>query len=50
AKGMTWMRVEGGKFESNIVQFFSELELEALRGKFAAADGDVLILIADPSY
>ncbi|HOG07276.1 MAG: aspartate--tRNA ligase [Syntrophales bacterium] len=50
AKGMTWMRVEDGKFESNIVQFFSELELEALRGKFSAADGDVLILIADPSH
>ncbi|WAC07102.1 MAG: aspartate--tRNA ligase [Thermodesulfobacteriota bacterium] len=50
AKGMTWMRSEGGKLESNIVQFFSNQELEALRKKFDVADGDVLIMIADPSY
>lgn len=50
AKGMTWMRAEGGKLESNIVQFFSEKELEELQRRFAVADGDVLILIADPSY
>ncbi|MBN1189409.1 MAG: aspartate--tRNA ligase [Dehalococcoidales bacterium] len=50
AKGMTWMRAEGGKFESNIVQFFSKQELEELRRRFDTADGDVLIMIADPSY
>jgi len=50
AKGMTWMRAEGGKLESNIVQFFSKQELDALRKKFEVADGDVLIMIADPSY
>ena len=50
AKGMTWMRAEGGKLESNIVQFFSSRELEELRERFAVADGDVLIMIADPSY
>jgi len=50
AKGMTWMRAEGGKLESNIVQFFSSQEQEELRSKFDVADGDVLIMIADPSY
>ncbi len=50
AKGMTWMRAENGKLESNIVQFFSEKELEELRKRFEVADGDVLIMIADPSY
>ena len=50
AKGMTWMRAEGGKLESNIVQFFSEQELAELKRRFAVEDGDVLILIADPSY
>ena len=50
AKGMTWMRAEGGKLESNIVQFFSKEELDALWKKFDVADGDVLIMIADPSY
>jgi len=49
AKGMTWMRVEGGKLESNIVQFFSAAEQEALKGRFQLADGDVLIMVADPS-
>ncbi len=50
AKGMTWMRAEGGKLESNIVQFFSEAELEGLRQRFEVTDGDVLIMVADPSY
>ncbi len=50
AKGMTWMRVENGQLASNVVQFFSRREQEALREKFGVADGDVLILIADPSY
>jgi aspartyl-tRNA synthetase len=50
AKGMTWMRVEGGKLESNIVQFFSSREQEELCERFGAADGDVLIIIADSSY
>ncbi len=50
AKGMTWMRAEGGKLESNIVQFFSAGELDELRSRFGVVDGDVLIMIADPSY
>ena len=50
AKGMTWMRAERGKFESNIVQFFSSHEQEELRRRFDVSDGDVLIMIADPSY
>lgn len=50
AKGMTWIRAEHGKLESNIVQFFSSREQEDLRNRFDIADGDVLIMIADPSY
>ncbi|MBN2573067.1 MAG: aspartate--tRNA ligase [Deltaproteobacteria bacterium] len=50
AKGMTWMRAEGGKLESNIVQFFGPEELALLRRRFDVADGDVLLMIADPSY
>ena len=50
AKGMTWMRADGGRLESNIVQFFSDRELAELKRCFAVEDGDVLILIADPSY
>jgi aspartyl-tRNA synthetase len=50
AKGMTWMRAENGKLESNIVQFFSSRELEELWKRFDVVDGDVLIMIADVSY
>ena len=50
AKGMTWMRAENGKLESNIVQFFSEAELDELKRRFDVHDGDVLIMVADPSY
>jgi aspartyl-tRNA synthetase len=49
AKGMTWMKGTDGRLESNIVQFFNETELGRLKGRFRAADGDVLILIADAS-
>jgi aspartyl-tRNA synthetase len=49
ARGMTWMKVAEGRLESNIVQFFSELEQGRLRDHFQAVDGDVLIMIADGS-
>ena len=49
AKGLTWMKVAGGKLQSNIVQFFSESELEKLARRFKAEEGDVLLMIADPS-
>ena len=48
-KGMTWMKVLEGKLESNIVQFFTRSEQEALRGRFCAEEGDVLMMIADTS-
>jgi aspartyl-tRNA synthetase len=50
AKGMTWMRVIDGRLESNIVQFFSEGERSAILERFCAQDGDVILMIADPSY
>ncbi len=50
AKGMTWMRAEGGELESNIVQYFSKEELAGLKKRFGVADGDVLIMVADASY
>jgi aspartyl-tRNA synthetase len=49
AKGMTWMKVVDGQLESNIAQFFNETELAALRHRFQAETGDVIILIADES-
>ncbi len=49
-KGMTWMRVAEGKLESNIVQFFSEHERNEIMKRFDAKDGDVILMIADPSW
>jgi aspartyl-tRNA synthetase len=50
AKGMTWMRVLEGGLESNIVQFFSEEERNAILSRFEAENGDVILMIADPSW
>ncbi len=49
-KGMTWMRVADGKLDSNIVQFFSDSEQSAIIERFRCEDGDVLMIVADPSY
>lgn len=49
-KGMTWMRVTDGQLDSNIVQFFSDEERAAILERFGCEDGDVLMIIADPSY
>ncbi len=49
-KGMTWMRVADDQLDSNIVQFFSEEEQTAILERFDCEDGDVLMIIADPSY
>lgn len=49
-KGMTWMRVTDGQLDSNIVQFFSDAESAAVLERFGCEEGDVLMMIADPSY
>ena len=49
AKGMTWMKVIGGKLQSNIVQFFAHKEQQRLLERFEAREGDVLFMIADVS-
>lgn len=50
AKGMTWMRVLDNGLESNIVQFFSERERNEILKIFEAEKGDVILMIADPSW
>jgi aspartyl-tRNA synthetase len=50
ARGMTWMRVTGGKLDSNIVQFFNDHEQKRIMERFNARDGDVLMIIADTSW
>lgn len=50
ARGMTWMRVTADGLESNIVQFFSPAEQEAIVKRFEARQGDVILMIADPAW
>jgi aspartyl-tRNA synthetase len=50
AKGMTWMRVMDDGLESNIVQFFSDAERNGILTRFDARPGDVILMIADPSW
>jgi aspartyl-tRNA synthetase len=47
AKGLAWMKVEGGKFTGSIEKFFTD-ELKAkLVERLGAADGDLLLFVAD---
>jgi aspartyl-tRNA synthetase len=47
AKGLAWMKVEGGKLTGSIEKFFSD-ELKAkLVERLSAVDGDLLMFVAD---
>ena len=47
AKGLAWMKAEGGKLTGSIEKFFSD-ELKAkLKEKLNVADGDLLLFVAD---
>jgi len=47
AKGMAWIRVADGEWQSPIVKFFSEAERAALSERLALSDGDLVIFGAD---
>ena len=42
AKGLAWIQVKEGEFKGPIVKFFSEQEIEAVRERTGAEDGDSL--------
>ncbi len=46
--GLTWMRCEDGKLNSNIVKYFTPEILDAIKERMGAEDGDLLFLIAGP--
>lgn len=46
AKGMAWMRVEGGKLESNIAKYFSQPVQQELIRALDAKDGSTIMCIA----
>lgn len=48
AKGLAFIKVEGGEWKSPIVKFFSEAEKAELTQRLAIADGDIVFFAAAP--
>ncbi len=47
AKGLAYIKVEGGEWKSPIVRFFSEAEKAALSSKLEIEEGDLVLFAAD---
>ena len=47
AKGLAYIKVEGGEWKSPIVKFFSEAEKAALSKKLSIQEGDLILFAAD---
>ena len=47
AKGLAWIKVEGGEWKSPIVKFFSDAEKKTLIEKLEIAEGDLILFGAD---
>ena len=47
AKGLAWLKVEGGKFTGSLEKFFNDDLKAKLRERLGAADGDLLLFVAD---
>ena len=47
AKGLAFIKVEGGEWKSPIVKFFSEVEKTALKTRLAMEEGDLVLFAAD---
>jgi aspartyl-tRNA synthetase len=47
AKGLAFIKVEGGEWKSPIVKFFSDTERKALQSKLNVEEGDLILFAAD---
>src|SRR5208283_4568990 len=47
AKGLAYIKVEGGEWKSPIAKLLSEAEKDALTKKLAIAEGDLILFAAD---
>jgi aspartyl-tRNA synthetase len=47
AKGLAYIKVEGGEWKSPIVKFFSDAEKAALTSKLKVEEGDLILFAAD---
>lgn len=51
AKGLAWMKLAAdGKMTSSFAKFLSEDEIEAIKAKAQATDGDLLFVVADSDW
>ena len=50
AGGLAWFKMRGGQPEGGVAKFFSEGEIAALRERFGAEDGALLLFVADQRY
>jgi aspartyl-tRNA synthetase len=50
AKGLAWIRVSGGEWQSPIIKFFSDDEKDNLQKTLSLEDGDIVFFGADSSY
>lgn len=47
AKGLVWLKVKDGKWESPTAKFFTEEEMKALQTAVAAQEGDIILVGSD---
>ncbi|MDC3415626.1 aspartate--tRNA ligase [Aquibacillus salsiterrae] len=47
AKGLAWMKAEGGEVKGPIAKFLSELEVAEIKKLLEVSDGDLLLFVAD---
>lgn len=47
AKGLAYMKIEGGEVKSPIAKFLTEEEIKTIVSQFEAKDGDILFFVAD---
>ena len=47
AKGLAWMKIEGGKLVSSVAKFFTDALQAEIITRFGAKDGDLLLFVAD---
>jgi aspartyl-tRNA synthetase len=50
AKGLAWIRVDNGEWQSPIVKFLSEKEKEQLKAALSIEDKDIIFFAADSPY
>jgi aspartyl-tRNA synthetase len=47
AKGLAYVKIEGGQWHSPIAKFFTEVEIAEMNKIFGAEEGDLLLFVAD---